>query len=285
MVKSKTKKPKNKEAQETLKEEKKQGGKYKIYGVKKKVDFIKVDKELPRPIETMLERGGGCLQIFSPPGSGKSNFLVNLFLQENLLKDVFDGGLYFISPSAESDLTSEALCDYADFVETEMTEELLAGIYQNIMSVPKEERQLSCIIFDDCMGSRAMRQHTLLNKMIAQNRHMKTLFVFSTQSVKSINPNLRSCCSHSLIFYQPSQKQMADITELHSFFGGEEEFIQNYKRATTPKYGFMLNDWRDLKSYAWGADLGEPELMWSRYDENGNVTEREEPNKGMIKGD
>ena len=34
MVKSK--KPKNKEAQETLKEEKKQGGKYKIYGVVKK---------------------------------------------------------------------------------------------------------------------------------------------------------------------------------------------------------------------------------------------------------
>tara|TARA_R100000655_G_scaffold109684_2_gene164940 strand:+ start:6206 stop:7057 length:852 start_codon:yes stop_codon:yes gene_type:complete len=281
----KTKKPKNKEAQETLKQEKKEGGKYKIYGVKKKQDFIKVDKELPRPIETMLERGGGCLQIFSPPGSGKSNFLVNLFLQENLLKDVFDGGLYFISPSAESDLTSEALIDYADFVETEMTEELLEGIYGNIMSVPKEERQLSCIIFDDCMGSRAMRQHTLLNKMIAQNRHMKCLFVFSTQSVKSINPNLRSCCSHSLIFYQPSQKQMADITELHSFFGGEDEFIQNYKRATTPKYGFMLNDWRDLKSYAWGADLGEPELMWSRYDENGNVTEKEEPNKGLLKGD
>ena len=224
----KTKKPKNKEAQETLKQEKKEGGKYKIYGVKKKQDFIKVDKELPRPIETMLERGGGCLQIFSPPGS---------------------------------------------------------GIYGNIMSVPKEERQLSCIIFDDCMGSRAMRQHTLLNKMIAQNRHMKCLFVFSTQSVKSINPNLRSCCSHSLIFYQPSQKQMADITELHSFFGGEDEFIQNYKRATTPKYGFMLNDWRDLKSYAWGADLGEPELMWSRYDENGNVTEKEEPNKGLLKSD
>ena len=275
----------NKEAKETLKEEKKEG-KYRIYGVKKKTDFLKINRELPRPLHTMLERGGGCLQIYSPPGSGKSNFLVNLFLQQNLFKDLFEGGLYMVSPTAQSDLTSEALTEYCDFVDDNMTEELLEGIYHNIMSVPKEDRLLTSIIMDDCMGSRAMRQHTLLNKMVSANRHMKTLFVFSTQSVKSINPNLRSCASHTLIFYQPSQKQLADLTELHSFFGGEEEFMKNYKIATTPKYGFMLNDWRDLKSYAWGAELDEPKLLWSRYDENGNVAEHretDEPNKGLIK--
>jgi len=281
MVKAKKPKaPKNKEAKETLKEEKD----YRIYGVKKKTDFLKIKKELPRPLMTMVERGGGCLQIYSPPGSGKSNFLVNLFLRESLMKDVFEGGVYLISPTAESDLTSEALQDYADFVETECSEELLEGIYKNIMSVPKEDRLLTAIILDDCMGSSAGRMHSILQKMISANRHMKTLFVLSTQSVKSINPNIRSCCSHSLIFYQPSQKQMADLTELHSFFGGEDEFHKNYVTATTPKFGFMLNDWRDLKSYAWGSDRNEPELLWSRYDDDGNVKETNEPNKGMLKG-
>lgn len=281
MVKTKKPKaPKNKEAKETLKAEKD----YRIYGVKKKQDFLKINKELPRPLMTMVERGGGCLQIYSPPGSGKSNFLVNLFLRDSMFKDVFEGGVYLISPTAESDLTSEALRDYADFVETECSEELLEGIYRNIMSVPKEDRLLTAIILDDCMGSSAGRTHSILQKMISANRHMKTLFVLSTQSVKSINPNIRSCCSHSLIFYQPSQKQMADLTELHSFFGGEQEFHQNYEKATTPKYGFMLNDWRDLKSYAWGSDRGEPELMWSRYDDDGNVKETDAPNKGMLKG-
>lgn len=278
MVKRQT----NKELKETLKKEKKKAD-YKIYGVKKTTDFLKVKKELPRVLETMVERGGGCLQIYSPPGSGKSNFLVNLFLRETLMKDIFEGGVYLISPTAESDLTSEALRDYADFVETECTEELLEGIYRNIMSVPKEDRLLSAIILDDCMGSSAGKQHSILQKMISANRHMKTLFVLSTQSVKSINPNIRSCCSHSLIFYQPSQKQMNDLTELHSFFGGEAEFHKNYEKATTPKYGFMLNDWRDLKSWAWGADLSQPELLWSRYDDDGKVKETDEPNKGMIK--
>ena len=277
MVKRQT----NKELKETLKIKKD----YKIYGVKKKQDFLKINRELPRPLETMAERGGGCLQIYSPPGSGKSNFLVNLFLRESLFKDVFEGGVYLISPTAESDLTSEALRDYADFVETECTEELLEGIYKNIMSVPKEDRLLTAIILDDCMGSSVGKQHSILQKMISANRHMKTLFVLSTQSVKSINPNIRSCCSHSLIFYQPSQKQMADLTELHNFFGNEEIFKKNYEIATNPKYGFMLNDWRDLKSYAWGADLSEPKLLWSRYADDGSVipTEADEPNKGLIK--
>ncbi len=51
----------------------------------------------------------------------------------------------------------------------------------------------------------------------------------------------------------------------------------------------MLNDWRDLKTYAWGAELGEPKMLWSRYDENGNITEKkdatEEINKGQLSSD
>ena len=287
----KSKKTQNKEAKETIKDTESKD--FKIYGVKKKTDFLEIKKELPRPLHTMLERGGGAVGIFAPPGSGKSNLLSNLFLRDEFLKDMFDGGFYIISPTAKSDLTSEHLMEYADFVEEEMTEELLGGIYNNIMAIPKEDRQLSCILMDDCMGSRAMRQYTVLNKMISSNRHMKTLFMFSTQSIKSLNPNLRSCLSHSIIFYQPSNKQFNDCVELHAFFGGEQEFIKNYKIACNPKYGFALCDWRDLKMYAWGADLSEPKLLWSRYDDKGNLNIKDEPineevkevNKGKLKSD
>jgi hypothetical protein len=276
----------NKEKQKTSKND------YRIYGVKKTQEFIKVDRELPRPLETMIEKGGGCLGIFSPPGSGKSNLLTNLILREEFLKDLFDGGLYLISPTIHSDLTAEKMIDYCDFVADEMTEELLSGIYQNIMSIPKEDRQLSCIIMDDCLGSRAMRQHTILNKMISSCRHMKTLFIFSLQAIKGLTPNLRSCMSHTISFYQPSNKQFNDLVELHSFFGGEEQFTKNYEEACNPKYGFIFNDWRDLKSYAWGAELSEPKLLWERYNEKGEISKNsnetdktDEINKGKLKSD
>lgn len=291
-TKHKPKIPDNENVKEAIKEnEAKQKPKkdYRIYGVKKTTEFLKVDRELPRPLETMIEKGGGCLGIFSPPGSGKSNFLTNLVLREEFFKDLFDGGLYLISPTVKSDLTAENMIEYCDFVEDEMSEELLTGIYKNIMSIPKEDRQLSCIIMDDCLGSRAMRQHTILNKMISSCRHMKTLFIFSLQAIKGLTPNLRSCMSHTISFYQPSNKQFNDLVELHSFFGGEEEFIKNYNIACNPKYGFILNDWRDLKTYAWGAELPEPKLLWERYDEDGNISKdsdaTEEINKGMLKSD
>ena len=285
MKEKKIKKTTNKEALESIKE--KEGKKdWQIYGVKKQQDFIpmKVDRDLPAPYDTLFSSNGSVTGIFAPPSSGKSNLISNLILRDEFFKDLFEGGLYLVSPTAQSDLTSEALCDYCDFVDTEMSEELLQGIYSNIMGIPKEDRLLSSIVMDDCMGSRAMRQHTLLNKMVSANRHMKTLFVFSTQSVKSINPNLRSCASHTIIFYQPSQKQLNDLTELHAHFGGEEQFLKDYETATTPKYGFYLADWRDQKSYAWGSDLSEPKLLWSRYDEEGNVIPKDsdEVNKGKI---
>ena len=65
----KSKKTKNKEAKETIKDTESKD--FKIYGVKKKTDFLEIKKELPRPLHTMLERGGGAVGIFAPPGSGK----------------------------------------------------------------------------------------------------------------------------------------------------------------------------------------------------------------------
>ena len=50
--------------------------------------------------------------------------------------------------------------------------------------------------------------------------------------------------------------------------------------------------------YAWGSDLTEPKLLWSRYDEQGNLTQSKDPanknditeeiqevNKGKLKSD
>ena len=94
---------------------------YKIYGVKKREEFTKIERELPRPLETMIEKNGACLAIFAPPGSGKSNFLSNLLLRDDFFKDLFDM-LYVVSPTIEADITSEYLKEYADFTDTEFSE-------------------------------------------------------------------------------------------------------------------------------------------------------------------
>ena len=268
-----------------LKEQKEKKGKkpdYKIYGVRKQEEFMKIDRKLPRFLETLTEKNGGNICILAPPGSGKSNFLSNLLLREDFLKDIFEGGLYIISPTIENDLTSHALKEYADFTETQYSEELMTSIFNHILEQDAEDRALSCLLLDDCLGS--IKQHTIMNRVASTCRHNKQVVIFSLQATKGLPPTIRSNISHSIIFYQPSTKQLNDVIEMHSNMGGEEAFRAMYEEATAQKYGMLCCDWRDMKSYKWGAELPEPVELWSRYDEDGNVNKEVnvEMNKGKI---
>ena len=77
---------------------------FKIYGVRKEEDFVKFDRELPEPLEALMNKNGGCLAMFAPPGSGKGNLISNLVLRQDFMRDLFSGGTYFISPTAKNDL-------------------------------------------------------------------------------------------------------------------------------------------------------------------------------------
>ena len=271
-------------SKEMHKEKKDKKGNYKILPVRPSEDFGKIDRELPAPLQSMFKKNGAVLGIMSPPGSGKSNFLSSLLLQENLLKDFFNGGLYVISPTIHNDLTSRFLKEYADFVSDEYSEEMMEEIFKNIMSVPKEDREYCCIVLDDCMGS--LKMNTFCSKMASCCRHLKSLQIYSTQSVKSLPPNLRSNISHTITFYQPSNKQLNDIVELHSCFGGEKVFLEKYKEACGVKYGFLLSDFRDMTLYKWGADRPEPIEIYSRYNDDGTINmDTGEANKGLVSGD
>ena len=379
---------------------------YQIYGVRKIDDFPKIDRELPRPLETMVEKGGGCLCLFAPPGSGKcieenqlieckekgkikikdvvignfinskngyvkvidkidnglkdtyilythnklklvcsldhkiettkgmipmgnikkeqiltknglttiksilfykktktldleiehqdhtfycndistsnSNFISNLLLRDDFFKDLFTGGLYIVSPTILNDLTSAHLRDYADFIETDYSEGLAEGLFHMLMDIPTDEKALNCLLFDDCLGS--FKQQSIQNKIVSTCRHNRSLVIYSLQAIKGGLPsNIRANMSHTVIFYQPSAKQLADVVELHSLMGGEENFLRCYNEATSVKYGFLLNDFRDMKVYAWGGEEKEPRLLWSRYDDNGNIIKQEKTDLDDIK--
>jgi len=242
---------------------------FRIYGIRKEEEFMEIDRELPRPLETLVEKNGGVIAIFAPPGSGKSNFISNLLLRDDFLKDLFIGGLFIISPTIENDLTSVHLRKYADFTSTEYSEELVSAIFNNVLEQDNDERELSCLLLDDCLGQ--IKQTSICNRIASTCRHNKQVVIFSLQALKGLPPTIRSNVSHSIIFYQPSTKQLNDIVELHSNMGGEETFKSLYDEATAQKYGFLLCDWRDMKAYKWGAELPEPTEIWSRYDEDGNI--------------
>jgi hypothetical protein len=244
--------------------------KFKIYPIKKQDDFIKVPKELPPPFNECVNKGGGNIIILGPPGSGKSVYLNNLILSEECFKDCFDGATYCISPTINHDLSSCYLKDAMDFIETEYSEELMRGIYNNIMSVPKDERGLSLILLDDCLDQ--FKSHRdYISKVTATIRHMQSIAIFSLQRLKGIPSGLRANTTVSVIYYIPSHKEYKQVEEFHSFFGGEQNFAEHYNSATSIKYGCLVCDFRNLRLYAHGANRAKPELLWAKYNDDGTA--------------
>ena len=254
-----------------LKENKK--GDFKIYGVRKEEDFIKIDRELPKPYDSLFSSNGSVVGIFAPPGSGKSNLISNLMLRDEYFKDLFPNGTYIVSPTILQDLTSSHLREYADFVETEYSEHLIKEIMENIMggSDPldqDEERGMSCVILDDILGL-IKQVNSVCNRLASTCRHLRSVVFFSLQAVKGLPATIRSNLSMTLIFYQPSKKQFHDVVELHSLMGGEQNFIRCYDEATSVKYGYLICDWRKMTMHAHGGNESEPRLLWQMFNESG----------------
>tara|TARA_R110002096_G_scaffold239908_2_gene431690 strand:- start:221 stop:1069 length:849 start_codon:yes stop_codon:yes gene_type:complete len=251
----------------------KKKGDFKIYGVRKEEDFIKLDRELPKPYDSLFSSNGSVVGIFAPPGSGKSNLISNLILRDEYFKDLFPNGVYIVSPTILQDLTSTHLRQYADFVETEYSESLIKEIMENIMggSDPldqDEERGMSCVILDDILGM-IKQVNSVCNRLASTCRHLRSVVFFSLQAVKGLPATIRSNLSMTLVFYQPSKKQFNDVVELHSLMGGEENFIRCYNEATSVKYGYLLCDWRKMTMHRHGGDCDEPELLWRMFDDEG----------------
>lgn len=255
--------------QKDKKNKPKQKPDYNIYGVRKEEEFIKLDRELPRFYETMVEKNGATLVLSACPGSGKTSYLQNLIGRDVYFKDMFEGGIYIISPTIYNDIGAGVFREMADFTSDEFSEDLAEGIFKNIMEGDRDERQLSFICFDDCIGQ--FKQRTYAGKMASCCRHMKSILSFSTQQVKSLPPIIRANISHMVIFYQPSNKELSHLVEINSGMGGEENFLRCYEEACMEKYGMLLLDYRDMKMYKHTPSTGEPIEIWSRYDDNGNL--------------
>tara|TARA_R110002126_G_scaffold67011_3_gene170184 strand:- start:414 stop:1265 length:852 start_codon:yes stop_codon:yes gene_type:complete len=253
-----------------FKEQKEKKQDFRIYGVRKEEEFVTINRNLPEPFKPLFEKNGGAMMLVGGMGSGKGVTLSNFFLREEFFGGLFTGGLYFISPTAKSDLTNVHLVREADFVSTEYSDQLMDGIYDNIMNIPPEDRELSAIILDDCLGS--IRQHSSMNRITSTVRHMKSLLVYSLQACKGLPPTIRSNISLTIIYYTPSNKQMNDLIEMHSHMGGEDMWVSCYNEATSKKYQFMVNCFKTMRIFKWGGQLSEPILLYSMYDENGSRT-------------
>jgi len=254
---------------------------YKIYPPRKEEDFVKIDRELHPFYASMFEKNGAVLFIAAPPGSGKTSYISNLLGREEYFKDLFEAGVFVCSPTIHNDIGAGVIRAVADHMEDDFSEEYAKNIFK-ILSGDEDDSDdegngLACILFDDCMG--AFKQNTFVGRLCSMCRHLKSVIMFSNQRVVGVPSGIRANISHSVTYNQPSAKEFGALLDLHSAFGGEDNFIQMYNEACSVRYGALLCDFRNMIAYKQIPDTGEIVELYRRYNEDGSIND----NKMMTK--
>ncbi len=192
--------------------------------------------------------GGALLLMISPVRTGKSTIISNLLLGDS------DMGFYdaqerfhtttIISNTIANDITSRFLKKAFDTHDS-YDDSIIDGIVQQQKSYKKEEQPDIGVILDDCLGS--IRREARINHLASRFRHFNIkLLIISSQNFRSCSPIIRQNATNVLVGSPfPNQKELGKMAEEYGdVFGGGDNWLKIYKKATPDKYNFLHMDFQ-----------------------------------------
>jgi hypothetical protein len=192
--------------------------------------------------------GGALLLMISPVRTGKSTIISNLLLGDNEM-GFYDAQERFhtttiISNTIANDITSRFLKKAFDTHDS-YNDNIIDGIVNQQKSYKKEEQPDIAVILDDCLGS--IRREARINHLASRFRHFNIrLLIISSQNFRSCSPVVRQNATNVLVGSPfPNQKELGKMAEEYGdVFGGADNWLKIYKKATPDKYNFLHMDFQ-----------------------------------------
>ena len=210
---------------------------------------------LPK-VDVDVQGGGSLLLMIAPVKCGKSTIISNLFLNEDFYGQEFFDDVKIISNTIKNDITSRFL-NKAFEVYDFYSDEIIDGIVEHQKSFEKEDQPQIAVVLDDCLGS--IKRESKINHLASRYRHfnIKMLIISSQKFTGSVSPIIRSNCTDIIVGSPfPNQKELMRIAEEYGDqFGGPDNWLKLYRKATPNKYDFC---YMDLQS--------NPPIMYSNFE-------------------
>ena len=192
--------------------------------------------------------GGALLLMISPVRTGKSTIISNLLLGDNEM-GFYDAQERFhtttiISNTIANDITSRFLKKAFDTHDS-YSDNIIDGIVNQQKSYKKEEQPDIAVILDDCLGS--IRREARINHLASRFRHFNIrLLIISSQNFRSCSPVVRQNATNVLVGSRfPNQKELGKMAEEYGdVFGGADNWLKIYQKATPDKYNFLHMDFQ-----------------------------------------
>jgi len=192
--------------------------------------------------------GGACILMISPVRTGKSTIISNLLLGDS------DMGFYdaqerfhtttIISNTIANDITSRFLKKAFDTHDS-YSDYIIDGIVEQQKSYEKEDQPDIAVVLDDCLGS--IRREAKINHLASRFRHFNIrLLIISSQNFRSCSPIIRQNATNVIVGSPfPNQKELGKMAEEYGdVFGGADNWLKIYKKATPEKYCFLHMDFQ-----------------------------------------
>ena len=210
---------------------------------------------LPK-VDVDVQGGGSLLLMIAPVKCGKSTIISNLFLNEDFYGQEFFDDVKIISNTIKNDITSRFL-NKAFEVYDFYSDEIIDGIVEHQKSFEKVDQPQIAVVLDDCLGS--IKRESKINHLASRYRHfnIKMLIISSQKFTGSVSPIIRSNCTDIIVGSPfPNQKELMRIAEEYGDqFGGPDNWLKLYRKATPNKYDFC---YMDLQS--------NPPIMYSNFE-------------------
>ena len=178
-------------------------------------------------------------------GSGKSVALANLLTRKEFLKGAFDQ-MYLISPTGSSDDIQKQMGISDDNTFTDVMEgikEIKTILEENrtiIERVGADKAPKIALIYDDCVGDKALLREPMFIKSFIACRHFNTTTFICTQSFTAVPRIARLQCTNAIIF-ACSQDELKVLSETYTPARySKREFIDIVNYATKEPYSFMF---------------------------------------------
>ena len=172
--------------------------------------------------------------------SGKSNLLVNFFMNDDFFKGMFDT-VTFISNTLHTDNKGVLLSKHFNCFD-HYEDSMISGIMKEQAQYKRDERPSYALILDDIL-TQDFSKSNAVSFFSTRFRHYIDFYLISTQSFRAVSGMIRNNANSVFICRQQNKMELEKIAEEYGgMVGGKENFFKHYKNIHSSPYQVMYLD-------------------------------------------
>jgi len=199
--------------------------------------------------------------------SGKSNLLVNFFMNEMFYKGMFDT-VTFISNTLHTDNKGVLLSKYFNCFD-HYEDTMISGIMKEQAQYERDERPSYALILDDIL-TQDFSKSNAVSFFSTRFRHYIDFYLISTQSFRAVSGMIRNNANSVFICRQQNKMELEKIAEEYGGnVGGKENFLKHYQMIHSTPYQVMYLDLqsnpsrilRNFEEVLWEGDNSDTSML------------------------